>query len=323
MRFASAENNRKFLKLKKVHRVLKFHQKPWIKPYIELNTSLRQNASCKAEEALPKLMNNSFFGKTCEDVKRYRDVQFICGENKVKKVQKQQNSPRFQRVKLYSEYSGVVEMHPKEVLMDKPRYVGMCILAISKEVMYDYHYNFIMPNFPGTKLGFTDTDSFMYAIPCEENIYSRLLELDPNGEWMDFSNYPEDHPNYSRVNHLIPGKFKDEGAGSPYSEGYFLRAKMYHIENVEEQLNKSTAKGIPTRVKEKELKKNQYRDALFHPSNTANTRLAMPRIVQDSHQVYTVTQYKSGLSSFNDKVWIDRVNDDEWVSHSFGYYRLK
>ena len=51
------------MKLKKVHRVLKFRQSAWISKYIALNTSLRQRAACKAEEDLPKLMNNSFFGK--------------------------------------------------------------------------------------------------------------------------------------------------------------------------------------------------------------------------------------------------------------------
>ena len=54
------------LRLKKVHRVLKFRQTPWVEKYITLNTALRQSAACKAEEDLPKLMNNSFFGKTCE-----------------------------------------------------------------------------------------------------------------------------------------------------------------------------------------------------------------------------------------------------------------
>ena len=51
------------MKLTKVHRVISFDQSPWIKPYIELNTQLRQKAACKAEEELPKLMNNSFFGE--------------------------------------------------------------------------------------------------------------------------------------------------------------------------------------------------------------------------------------------------------------------
>lgn len=73
------------------------------------------------------------------------------------------------------------------------------------------------------KLGFTDTDSFCYLIPSEENIYQKLKQLDPDEEWMDWSNYSSDHPNYSRKNHLIPGRFKDEGGGIPFTEGFFLR----------------------------------------------------------------------------------------------------
>ena len=71
--------------------------------------------------------------------------------------------------------------------------------------MVDFHYEFIMKNFADVKLGFTDTDSFLYQIPCEGNIYTKLQELDPEQKWMDFSNYDVHHPNYSRKNHLVPG----------------------------------------------------------------------------------------------------------------------
>ena len=62
--------------------------------------------------------------------------------------------------------------------------------------------------FSGTKLAFTDTDSFMYRITYEGNIYKRLKELDADEEWFDFSNYSCDHPNFSRRNHLVPGNWK-------------------------------------------------------------------------------------------------------------------
>ena len=94
-------------------------------------------------------MNNSFFGKTCEDVRKHKNVVYICGTDHVKKLQKKINCPLFERVKTYGDEAGVVLQRKWKLVLDKPRYVGMCILAISKEVMYDFHYNFILKNFPG------------------------------------------------------------------------------------------------------------------------------------------------------------------------------
>ena len=75
---------------------------------------------------------------------------------------------------------------------------------------------------------------------------------------MDFSNYPPSHPQYSTVNHLIPGKFKVEEAGSPYIERVFLRSKMYSILNIKTSLNKTTAKGISRSAKVRNLKQINY-----------------------------------------------------------------
>ena len=108
--------------------------------------------------------------------------------------------------------------------------------------------------------------------------------------------------------------------GSPFTEGYFLRAKMYHIESVHSSNNKSTAKGIQKRVTQKLLKRDAYREALFSPSVE---KLKMLRIGQKKHNVYTLEQYKTGLSSFNDKIWMRKDDEkEEWDTHSFGHYNL-
>merc|ERR1712208_237720 len=88
-----------------------------------------------------------------------------------------------------------------------------------------FHYDFIMKKYPGTKLLFTDTDSFCYEIPTETDIYSDIKE----NQWFDFSNYAEDHPNYNTNYKLVPGKFKDEMGGKPIREFVGLRSKMYSI----------------------------------------------------------------------------------------------
>ena len=140
----------KGLKIERVKRVLKFNQTPWIRPYIDLNTKLRQEADNKFEEGFAKLVNNSFFGetslppintllnllftgKTCEDVRKYQDFRIVLDGKKANKLISRQT---VKRSKIYNE-----NLHQKNVVkMDKPRYIGQSILDISKIVMYNFHY---------------------------------------------------------------------------------------------------------------------------------------------------------------------------------------
>ena len=139
---------------------------------------------------------------------------------------------------------------------------------------------------------------------------------------MDFSNYPEEHPNYSRKNHLVPGKFKDEGGSVPFTEGFFLRSKMYHITSLKDENSKSTAKGITRSARQQQLKEDAYRGALFSPEMEAGKKLKMSRIASEKHRVFLMSQQKVGLSPYNDKVYIER-KEDQWTSLSFGHYRIQ
>ena len=145
------------------------------------------------------------------------------------------------------------------VELNKPRYIGMCILDISKIVMYKFHYNFIMPKYPGTKLMFTDTDSFCYHIPSETNIYE---DIRGRTDWFDFSNYSKDHPNYNLSNKLVPGKFKDEMVGKLINKFVSLHSKMYYIQMSSGKVKK-TGKGILTAVKEKDITHENDKECLL------------------------------------------------------------
>merc|ERR1712115_233547 len=210
------------LKLSKVHRVLKFQQSPWLKEYIDMNTQFRQEANNKFEVNLYKLMNNSFFGKTCEDVRKYNDVKIVNTEDGIEKLSKTEN---FKRWHIYNENLAPVLMEKTSVTLNKPRYIGSAILALSKTVMYEFHYSYMTKKFKDCKLLFTDTDSFCYSILYAKEVYATIK--DP--EWFEISNFPKDHPNYDMTNKMVPGKFKDECPNNTILEFVGLRSKMYSI----------------------------------------------------------------------------------------------
>ena len=137
------------MKVTKIHRCLKFKQSKWMESYIDINTEIRRNGVDKCTKDLAKLFNNSTFGKTCENVYKYMQVKFLNGEDKVNKMRRLLNSPYFNGTKVYDEFTAAVAMHKQSVVLDKPRFIGQCILSISKIVMYEFHYNFMMKHFKG------------------------------------------------------------------------------------------------------------------------------------------------------------------------------
>ena len=95
------------LVLKKVHRVTQFNQKDWLKPYIDMNTKLRKEAKNDFQKDFFMLMNNSVFGKTMENVRKYRDIKLVTTEEKINKLVSQ---PNFHTTKRFSENLLAIEM---------------------------------------------------------------------------------------------------------------------------------------------------------------------------------------------------------------------
>ena len=128
------------LKLKRVHRVIEFNQKAWLKPYIGMNTELRKLAKNDFEKNCFKLMNNAVFGKTMENIRKHRDMKIVTTDKKRNKLVSELN---YHTMNYISEDLSIIEMNKTKVKMNKPIYLGLSILDISKILMYEFWYDYV------------------------------------------------------------------------------------------------------------------------------------------------------------------------------------
>lgn len=125
------------MKLSKIHRFLQFKQEPWLKQYIDLNTQIRAQAKNGFEKDFLKLMNNSVFGKTMENIHKHVNVELVTESQKMKKLVAK---PTFKVAKRFNEHLVGVNMVREKLLLNKPVYTGFTLLDLSKVLMYQFHY---------------------------------------------------------------------------------------------------------------------------------------------------------------------------------------
>ena len=176
------------LEVDKYHRVLEFDQSPWLKQYIDYNTEKRKNAKNDFEKDFFKLMNNSVFGKTMENLRKRVDVRLVTDEKKLLKLT---SKPAYVSSKIFNENLVAVHKIKETLTLNRPAYVGMCILDLSKTLMYDFHYKYIKEIYGNkAKLLFTDTDSLTYEIEAND-VYKDFFK---DKDKFDNSDYPEYSP---------------------------------------------------------------------------------------------------------------------------------
>ena len=295
------------LKLKKIHRIIEFNQEAWLNSYIDMNTELRKLAKNDLEKDLFKLMNNSVFGKTMENIRKHRDTKLVTTDKKRNKLV---SEPNYHTINLISEDLSIIEMKKTKVKMNKPIYLGLSIMEISKTLMYEFWYDYMKPKYnDNVKLCYTDTDSFIINI--KTNDFYEDITSDVENRF-DTSNYEVKRPIPMGKNKKVIGLMKDKLGGKIITEFVTLRPKTYSFLTDDGKEDKK-AKGTKKCVIKKMIKFNDYKKCLLNDEVIFKSQ---QRFISKKHDVYTENINKIALSSNDDK---RIVSSDTITSYPYGY----
>ena len=247
------------LKLKNVHRVISFIQVSWMKSHIKKNTKLRNEAKNEFQKNFYKLMNNSVFGKTMENIRKHRDIKLVTNNDRRKKLD---SEPNYHACKDFSEYLMAIEIKETKIYMNKPFYIGQSVLDISKTLMYEFYYNYLKPKHGDkVKLCYMDTDSFILYVETNDLYKDIIPDLN---SWFYTSkiNNKLDRPILIGINESILGMFKDELKGQTMIEFIALASKVYAYICDNDKIEKKV-KSIKKCVRDRVLMFQHYLDALL------------------------------------------------------------
>ena len=282
------------MKITAVHRGISFYQSSWMEPYIRKNTELRQQAIHKSDKDFFKLMNNSVFGKTIENIRKRQNIFLVDNRKRAKRLA---NRPDFERATIFDKNLIAIHMKKTEIYFNKPVYVGQAILDLSKLLMFDFHYNYIKRKYKDkAELVFTDTDSLLYHILTDDFYKDISCDL---VDRFDTSDYPSIHPSGipTGVNKKVIGLFKDEVAGKQITHFVGLRPKLYSFK-VEDGNSTKKCKGVKKNVVKKEITFEDYVKCLFSGEKQMRS---MKIIGSENHDIYSKEVNKIALSNQDDK----------------------
>ena len=228
-------------------------------------------------------------------------VKFSNDKKETKKLILKTN---FISCRIFNDYT-LIRRKDKTVYLNKPVYLGACILELSKLLIYEFYYNFINKYWHLNELIYTDTDSFIVNI----NTYDVYEDMKSIKHLFDFSDYPKDHMLYSDKNNKVIGISKDDQKGTIIKEIIALKSKSYFINVHEDEIikrlkgvTKATIKNQVTFEDAKECLENGKK--IYHKNYT---------IRAENFELNTIEQNKISMSSFDNKRYL--VNNIETIPY--------
>ena len=272
-----------------------------------MNTELRKLAKDDFEKDLFKLMNNAVFGKTMENVRKHRDIKLVTTDKNRSKLV---SEPNYHTMNYISEDLSIIEMKETKVNMNKPIYLRLSILEISKILMYEFWYDYMKPMYgDDVKLCYMDTDSFVMNI--KTNDFYKDIANDVEKRF-DTSNYEVNRPLPTGKNKKVIGLMKDELGGKIITEFVALRPKTYSYLTDDCKENKKT-KGTKKSVIKRMIKFKDYKNCLLKDEVILKSQ---QRFKSKGHNIHTENINKIALSNNDDK---RIVSSDKITSYPYGY----
>ena len=252
-------------------------------------------------------MNDLVFGKTMENIRKHREIKLVTTDKKRNKLV---SEPNYHTINLISEDLSIIEMKKTKVKINKPIYLGLSILEISKILMYEFWYDYMKPKYnDNARLCYMDTVSFIMNI--KTNDFYKDISDDVENRF-DTSNYEVKRPLPIGKNKKVIGLMKDELGGKIIAEFVTLRPKTYSYLTDDSKEDKN-AKGTKKCLIKKMIKFDDYKKCLLNDQVILKSQ---QRFISNKHDVYTEDIKKIALSNDDDK----RIaSSDKVTSYPYGY----
>ena len=288
-----------------VHTIYKYKQSPWLAKYIKYNTEQRKKARTEFEKHFYKLMNNSFYGKTIENIRKRLNLDLI-DKSDIHKILNRQSKLSFDdKIAEYEKFN-LYTFNKETIKVTEPIYIRFSVLELSKLLMYEWYYDKMQLYFgeDNLELHYLDTDAFIFSFKTIKSLFEDLKHFK---EDFDFSDLDPSHELYSEINKKVIGKMKLETLPELDLDGaVFLRSKSYSL-NIKQNSSHCKHKGV------QDNNKYTLEDYNYCLENNEIKYGVNYSFRSNKHEIAMVKQKKIALNTFDDKrCYIDKNNSVPW-----------